>query len=239
MKIYNLNVNDFGGKNNHLEEYKELYGARWCMNKWDKEVDKTDVKEGILNNIDEYMPDLVIFQEFDINSNDATDFKNEMETRGYLLCSEITGFKRPSMTVFFIKNELEYSYINTGHHLNGRAYAVKVKDTIIYGTHVPPKYNGEYWDELESFIENLNEEKYILIGDFNTINYKNNLRLINMLKNKNVYDVWEEKGNSEPISIMGDYVIASNMIRVDDVDISSYDTDFSDHPIVKFELKCV
>ena len=139
------------------------------------------------------------------------------------------------MTVFFIKQHIDYSYVNVGHKLNGRAFAIKVNDLTIYGTHIPPKYNGDFWNELHSFIKRISLEKYVLIGDFNTINYKNKEQLNVVLEN--TQDVWKEKGNGSPISIMGDYVIASKEINMDNVEIDSFDKKLSDHPIIQIDIK--
>lgn len=236
MKVFNLNVNDFGGTDIHLEEYKKLYGPRWCMKKWD-DIDKSKERKGIADCVHRYFPDVVILQEYDFNSKEAFVFKKEMVERGYVLNAENTKYNRPSMTVFFIKNDIEYSYVKVGHTLNGRAYAIKIEDTIIYGTHVPPKYDSQFWREIYSFVENISSEKYILIGDFNTINYKNQNEVNNILKN--AQDVWKEKGNNKPISVMGDYVIASKNIEMDDIEIHSFDEKLSDHPIILLNISMV
>ena len=149
MKIFNLNVNDFGGADKHLEEYKQIYGSRWCIKKWDY-IDKTIEIKGIIECIEGFTPDIVIFEEYDINSIEAQSFEMKMKEKGYELKSESTTYKRPSMTVFFIKTSLEHSYVSVGHTKNGRAYAIKVKDVIIYGTHVPPKFDEDFWRELHS-----------------------------------------------------------------------------------------
>lgn len=81
----------------------------------------------------------------------------------------------------------------------------------------------------------MSSNKYILIGDFNTINYKNLQDLDYILEN--AIDVWEEKGNSTPISIMGDYVIVSKNIEIDNIDIQSFDEKKSDHPVIYITIE--
>lgn len=228
MKIFNLNVNDFGGTDNHLEEYKKIYESRY-LKKWDN-IDKTFVINGIIECIERFAPDILILEEYDINSKEAQSFARKMKEMGYLLEAESTKYKRPSMTVFFIKADLAHSYIVVGHTKNARAYAIEVNDMIIYGTHIPPKYDEQFWNELHSFINDISSEKYILIGDFNTINCKNRHQLDLILENS--IDVWKAKGNSDPISIMGDYVIASTNMEINDMEINSFDDKKSDHPAI-------
>lgn len=234
MKIFNLNVNDFGGTDKHLEEYKQLYGSRWYTKKWD-DIDKTNEIKGIIECIERHTPDIIILEEYDINSKEAQSFETEMKAMGYVLEAEITPYKRPSMTVFFIKTNLKHSYVKVGHTKNGRAYAIKVKDVIFYGTHIPPKFDKEFWSELHSFINDISSNKYILIGDFNTINYKNLQELDIILEN--AIDVWKAKGNSAPISIMGDYVIVSKNIDIDNIEIQSFDEKKSDHPVINITIE--
>ena len=45
MTILNININDFGGTNHHIEEFKNKYGKRWYISRWD-ELDKT--KEALI-----------------------------------------------------------------------------------------------------------------------------------------------------------------------------------------------
>ena len=241
MTILNININDFGGINHHMEEFKNKYGKRWYISKWD-ELDKTKEVEGIFYCVEKYMPDIVIMEEYDINSTEAINFEVKMKNKGYILKSEKPEYKRPSMTVFYIKNDINYSYLSTGHTKNGRAYAIRVNDTIIYGTHVPPKYDEQFWNELYLFLKKHSKEEYILIGDFNTINNRNMEEFRKILYN--AYDIWYQKGNREPLSCMGDYAIASNSILEDKIDISSFDEKYTDHPgiivtLLKSNIKCI
>ena len=42
MTILNININDFGGTNHHIEEFKNKYGKRWYISKWDAWNQQTD-----------------------------------------------------------------------------------------------------------------------------------------------------------------------------------------------------
>ena len=228
MKVLNLNVNDFGGADRHIEEYKKKYGGRY-LSLWDK-INKTKEIEGIEACVDKYLPDIVIFQEYDINSKEAFEFTEDMKRKGYVLKAEKQEYKRPSMTVFFIRDNMidQVEYINVGHSRNGRAYAIRIKDIVIYGTHIPPKYDADFWSELHSFIRRISSEKYLLVGDFNTINYKNRNEFIALLNN--AVDIWKEKGNENSISMIGDYVLSSPNMDINGINITSFDEGFSDHP---------
>ena len=233
MKIIDININDFGGINNHREQFKEKYGNYKYLQEWDK-LDKSENINGILNYIKRYDPDIVILQEYDINSKEAQFFYQQMTAQGYLLKSE-TPTKRPSMTVMYIKKSIDFEEIHVGHERNLRAYAIKTEAIIIYGTHIPPKkYDAQFWGELHAFIKKNSSKKYLLIGDFNTINNKNYRELETLLKNAD--DVWKEKGNNEPLSILGDYVIASKNIEVNNFEIHKFDESYTDHPIILVTL---
>lgn len=230
MKIISINVNDFGGRHQHREEYKEKFGAQGIQ-KWD-EIDKKNNIDGILSFFLLTKPDVIVMQEFDINSNEAKNFNIKMTSNGYLLESENVIYKRPSMTVFYVKKSLEHTYISVGHTKNGRAYAIKVEDLIIYGTHVPPKYDAKFWNEIHNFVEEYKDEKYILIGDYNTINCYNMRELKKLLKSS--IDIWKEKDKTGIISVAGDYAIISKKCDIEKISIDKKEdmNQYTDHPAV-------
>lgn len=235
MKIMNLNINDFGGTANHREEYKKNFNNKYLV-EWDKLYKSPNV-DGIFQYIEGLTskPDIIVLQEFDINSKEATYFKGKMEGLGYKLASENPS-KRPSMTVFFIAKGIDYEHIKQIHERNLRAYAVKLcNDLVVYGTHVPPKYDEVFWDELDCFVETYRNHKLVLIGDFNTINKRNKSRLEALLKT-GLIDVWLKKGNYNPISVPGDYAFVSETIKTADVEIETSHIGFSDHPVIMLTL---
>lgn len=236
MKIVNLNINDFGGIADHRKEYKNIFNNKY-LKEWDK-LDKSNNIDGIFQYLKDLAskPDIIVLQEFDINSKEATDFKGRMEELGYILASEDPS-KRASMTVFFIAKGINYKSIKGIHERNLRAYAVKLcNDYIVYGTHVPPKYDEAFWDELDCFIKEYRNHKLVLIGDFNTINVYNKSRLEALLNKTGTKDVWFEKGNINPISIPGDYAFVSETIKTEDVEIEISPIEFSDHPVIMLSL---
>ena len=74
MKIMNLNINDFGGTANHREEYKKNFNNKYLV-EWDK-LNKSHNVDGIFQYIEglNSKPDIIVLQEFDINSKEATYF---------------------------------------------------------------------------------------------------------------------------------------------------------------------
>ena len=237
MNIISLNVNDFGGKKEHREEYKNKYGNSAYLKKWDI-LDKSEEVDGIYSCIETTnpKPHIIILQEFDINSKEAICFKRKMESLGYILKSEIPS-KRPSMTAFFIASSLKYKIITDLHEKNLRAYAIDVEENgfVVYGTHVPPIYDNSFWNEMKSFVQKHIDSKLVLIGDFNTINQKNREEFYSIL-NYGLVDVWSRKGNVKGISKPGDYVLVSNKISIDEVGIQSKQIVFSDHPMILVSL---
>ena len=227
MRLLNTNINCFGGTGNHREEYKKLYGNRKYLNIWDQ-IDKSQNVAGLLEDILKISPDIVILQEYDINSKEAKDFNKKMNEHGYIMYSETIEYRRASMTVFYVKKGLEVSYVSTGHTKNGRAYAVKIDETIIYGTHVPPVYDSQYWNELKRCVRSYSNQKIIAVGNYNIINYKNKNEYSELLET--AVDIWKAQGNKEDISVMGDCVIASKTMN--SLKVSRHNNTYTDHPII-------
>lgn len=227
MRLLNTNINCFGGTGNHREEYKKLYGNRKYLNIWDQ-IDKSQNVAGLLEDILKISPDIVILQEYDINSKEAKDFNKKMNEHGYIMYSETIEYRRASMTVFYVKKGLEVSYVSTGHTKNSRAYAVKIDETIIYGTHVPPVYDSQYWNELKRFVRSYCNQKIIAVGNYNIINYKNKNEYSELLET--AVDIWKAQGNKEDISVMGDCVIASKTMN--SLKVSRHNNTYTDHPII-------
>lgn len=218
MKILNININDFGGPENHREDFKNKLGNGKYIQEWDK-LDKKETINSFISKIDEYKPDIIIIQEYDINSKECREiFEPLMVEKGYILKSvSVKSKKRPSMTVFFVKNGLGDEDISTGHDRNARAYAIQVNDLVIYGTHVPPSGTVEsFWKEINNFVQRFKNNKLLLIGDFNTVNFKNNKALDNLLENPihKIHKIWSHEGCNIP----GDYVLANFDINQDRID---------------------
>lgn len=193
MKILSLNVNDFGGAVEHREEYKKLYGTKEYIKRWDK-LDKTSSIAGILSFITGEAPAIVILQEFDLNSREAKGFIKSLDSFGYEIIHEQPS-TRPSMTVIFIKKEAPIKHLSNPHDRSLRACVIEINNYIIYGTHIPPCYDDNFWNELFGFYNKYEDKKIALIGDFNTVNIKNRKRCLKLVCNGAI-DAWIQKGNS-------------------------------------------
>ncbi len=212
LSILSLNVNDFGGINNHLMEYKKLKRNGDKVTDWEtwsESVDKNSSYIAILRYIRKVNPSILILQEFEVNNSDEPKkFAKQLSEDGYKMISEIPEFKA-SITAVFVKSEYEYERMNNPNTLNLRSCAFRVGDIIIYGTHVPPrdKPRGEsriqkFWNEIETFYKEFGDEKMLLIGDFNIINEENRKRYESLLHTGCV-DVWLEKGYAESTPTCG------------------------------------
>ena len=236
MRLLNTNINCFGGTGNHREEYKKLYGNRKYLNIWDQ-IDKFynkrrkclyDVLGDSKIRPNQLFALSLSYPVLDVNSKEAKDFNKKMNEHGYIMYSETIEYRRASMTVFYVKKGLEVSYVSTGHTKNGRAYAVKIDETIIYGTHVPPVYDSQYWNELKRFVRSYCNQKIIAVGNYNIINYKNKNEYSELLET--AVDIWKAQGNKEDISVMGDCVIASKTMN--SLKVSRHNNTYTDHPII-------
>lgn len=250
MKILSVNINDFGGLENHLMEYKRtnyygkevIYWEKWSM------IDKSRQEEKFCLYIDEKTPDIIILQEFQPNnSKESYDFINWMNGKGYKLIGEVPDFNI-SMTVIFISEEISYESIQSPHKRSARSSSIKIGKYIIYGTHVPVEYDKNYWEKLILFYNNWKEEKIILIGDFNTYaEGTDSKKKFNELINRGAVDVWLEKGNPNTTPTEKkyggrlDYVIVSpemyKCVCMMNIDSKTMDENMSDHASLILEIE--
>lgn len=201
MKILSLNVNDFGGAVEYREEYKKLYGTKGYIKRWDK-LDKTSSIVGILGFITGETPTIVILQEFDLNSPEAKGFTKSLDSAGYEIIHELPS-NRPSMTVMFIKKEVHIKHLSNPHDRSLRACVIEINNYIIYGTHIPPCYDDDFWEELFEFYNKYQDRKIALVGDFNTVNLKNRKKCLELICNGAI-DAWVQRGNSNETPTIND-----------------------------------
>ena len=197
MKILSLNINDFGGLK-CLEDYKKR--NRW--GEWEK-LDKTSEATEILAYIQKEKPVIAVLHEFELNTEISNAFTNCMNEIDYEIVNYgPTELKQPSMTIMFVMKDLLYNKLDNPHNFitkkTLRANVIKVADCIIYGVHVPPTYDSDFWDELIKFYDEHKDRKIVIIGDFNvydegTEQKKNYLQLLQA----NAKDAWLEKGYSD------------------------------------------
>lgn len=243
MRILSLNVNDFGGLTT-LQELKYNYGIHEAYLIW-KEIDKTNVSNVIFKYIKDINPDIAILQEFELYAKESKDFISNMDILGFSVVPYgRISLKNPSITIMFIKKDLEYICLPNPHRIKTqktlRANIIKCKGCIIYGTHVP--YDLDYWDEL---ITNYNQyrrnpdEKIVIIGDLNT--YKDGTpykkKFDQLVHGDNALDAWIERGNPNDTVTYGmsriDYALMSpaiyRLLRNLQIDPSLMQKGITDH----------
>lgn len=216
FSILSLNINDLGGINHHLMECKKRNWKGQEIIDWDfwKEfVEKTSIYLAILNYIRKVNPDVVIFQEFEVNnSEEPKKFIEKLNKYGYRMINNIPHYKA-SITVVFSKSL--FPLIRNPNSLNGRSHAFRVGDIVLLGMHVPPKGNDRieyFWNEIDDFYRIYCDEKILLLGDFNTINPRN-MERYKQLIDAGAVDVWLDKGYAGSVVTCGnirmDIAIAS------------------------------
>ncbi len=225
LKILSLNVNNFGGSDQKFNLQSILYNYNEMGYKiWNEHISKNpQFRNDILKYITESndFPDIIILQEFRAKSGDGLLFIDKMDTLGYKLIRECNNIMiDPSMTIIFVKKTLDAIHIKSIHDKSSymRACTIKVDGMYIYGTHAPIRHKDKnnkeikkvYWNEIKNFVVNTQNEKLLLIGDFNIIDNKvaseenskkiHNSEFFDDFKNdveKNgytIYDLWLEKG---------------------------------------------
>lgn len=200
MKVLNININDFGGSEKQLMACKKINYKGTEVIDWKTwaEIDKTSQVDRFCSYIDEELPDIVVLQEFELNNSiESYNFIDWMKEKGYKFIYEAYKYKL-SMTVMFVlkKESFSYEFIKSPHDRSARSCAIKTGSYIIYGTHVPPEYDENYWTELISFYNKFKKEKLILIGDFNVyVEDTKSKAKYNELINNGAIDVWLKQGN--------------------------------------------
>ena len=251
MRILNLNVNCFGGSENHLMEHKKFnyYGKEVIdWNSWSK-IDKKKQVKDFCSYLEKKSPNIVVLQEFELNNSEETyTFIDCMQKRGYELIGDIPKFE-VSMTVMFIllNNNFSYEFIKSPHKRSARSCSIRINDCIIYGTHVPPEYDEGFWNELINFYDKFKNENLILIGDFNAYSEGTKGKSkFNELLSKEAIDVWLKRGNSDSTPTEKkykgrlDYIIASPKMYENicwmDIDYTPMNKNISDHAALITEI---
>lgn len=242
MKILSLNINNFGGFKCKEQYKKENKYREWYL------LDKTSASTEILAYIQQKKPVVAILHEFELNANIAQQFIKHMDFIGYkTIPHENHELKDPSITIMFVRKELLYNKLANPHSEKSlRASVIKTADCIIYGVHIPPKYDDVFWKELIDFYKDNQGQKLVIIGDYNVYDmgteHKN--RYFQLLA-LNAKDAWLEKGysNSTKTHIKGrrlDYAIMSpsmyeclNSIIIDPYLINN---DRTDHAALIIEI---
>ena len=232
MKIVSLNINSFGGDGESFEEMKKNlarkdYGGNLtkeckkdALSRWDCAISGRSIYKSILKEIEEVDADIVLFQEYYINSDVAKQFQKEMgcedkDGKYVLTCNHITN-KQPLFTVAFCRNYNTYEEVKPQFDFEGRVFVFKYEDFYIIDAHMPlnPKDDKRYsennkkraeeveklWEKIREYLKDKKDEKVIFIGDLNvyqrgTHQYKSFVPLFK--SDVDMRDLWLEQGGKD------------------------------------------
>lgn len=230
MKIVSLNINSFGGDGESFEEMKKNlarkdYGGNLtkeckkdALSRWDCAISGRSIYKSILKKIDEVDADIILFQEYYINSEAAKKFEEEMRKRNYALkCNYITDKRpRPLCTAAFCRDNNAYEEVKSQFDFDGRIFIFKYEDFYIIDAHMPlnPKDDGRYsdnnkkrakdveklWEKIREYLKDKKDEKVMFIGDLNvyqrgTHQYESFVPLFK--SDVDMRDLWLEQGGKD------------------------------------------
>lgn len=252
MRILSINMNDFGGTNNHLLEHK-TYNAwtdRECIDwKYWSSIDKRNVFELFLNYLSEIEPNILIINEMIVSSLEEIDFISKIRERGYLYFDEcIPKGGKYSFTMMFYKN-IECTLLespNKGYKEN-RTIQYSCEGIRIIGTHFPPESNTTFLKAIDNFCTANINEKVIIMGDLNANDpTRGNKQMVEKMIAYGYRDVWIQRGNpsNTPTEIKYggrlDYVISSNSIYDEitniKIDPKTMESGMTDHAALIIDL---
>lgn len=174
MKIVSLNINSFGGDGESFEEMKENLANRYydgnkiaarkeALSEWNDAINRRSIYKSILKKIDEADDDIVLLQEYCMNSKVAEQFEAEMQSRKYTYYSndeteELTP--TPLHTVAFCRDDKNFKEMKENQFeidgkiygykdliiFDGRIFMFEYKDFVIIDAHMPlnPKDDERY-----------------------------------------------------------------------------------------------
>ena len=232
MKIVSLNINSFGGDVDTFEGMKQELANRYydgnvrkaykeALSSWNDAINSRSIYKSILKEIEEVDADIVLFQEYYINSDVAKQFQKEMgcedkDGKYVLTCNHITN-KQPLFTVAFCRNNNTYEEVKPQFDFEGRVFVFKYEDFYIIDAHMPlnPKDDDEnysennykkkkraeevekLWEKIREYLKDKKDEKVMFIGDLNvyqrgTHQYESFVPLFK--SNVDIRDLWLEQG---------------------------------------------
>lgn len=232
MKIVSLNINSFGGDGESFEEMKKHlarkdYGGNLtkeckkdALSRWDCAISGRSIYKSILKEIEEVDADIILFQEYYINSYVAKQFQEEMgcedkDGKYVLKCNHITN-KQPLSTVAFCRNNNTYEEVKPQFDFEGRVFVFKYEDFYIIDAHMPlnPKDDKRYsendkkraeeveklWEKIREYLKDKKDEKVMFIGDLNvyqrgTHQYESFVPLFK--SDVDMRDLWLEQGGKD------------------------------------------
>lgn len=178
MKIFLLNANNFGGphdakplKKDYPSDYNEV-----CY-KFQNDSLRITVEKAIISAVEAENPDVVVFQEFDVNApagKEAIKWFREHEYQPIYPDKESTESieKRSikyditySITMMFVKEQLQVMPCASPNIKEWKWCVAEVDDFQIVGVHIPD--GMAFLDKLKEYAVTHKSKKMIILGDFN------------------------------------------------------------------------
>lgn len=173
MKIFLLNTNNFGGlcdtkpmrKNfSSREEYNAM--CRIFQN----DSLRITAEEAIISAIETENPDVIVFQEFDVNAPAGRNFIKWSSDHEYQPIypdkeSEAKIFNNASITMMFVKKQLQIVSCSSPKIKAWRWCISKIDTLKFVGVHAP--LENEFLAEMEKYAINHRDENLVMLGDFN------------------------------------------------------------------------
>ncbi|EDO57759.1 endonuclease/exonuclease/phosphatase family protein [Clostridium sp. L2-50] len=251
MRILSININDFGGLENHLMEHKKYnaWVGRECIDwKYWSAIDKDVVFNKFLNYIEDKQPDVLIVNEMIVSPLERIDFISKIEEMGFSYFDETIPSGKYSFTMMFYKNMkcTLFASPNSGYREN-RSILYFVEGIYVNGTHFPQESDTKFLNAVEMFCKARKNDKVIIIGDLNANDVsRGNKQLVERLKTYGYEDVWVQKGNPDDTVTEAkyrgrlDYAIASEAVYASisnmEIDPMPMDCGMTDHAAVIIDV---
>lgn len=251
MRILSININDFGGLENHLMEHKifNAWLGRECIDwKFWSTIDKEEVVNKFLKYIKDKQPDVLIVNEMIVSPLERIDFIAKIKEIGFSAFDETIPSGKYSFTMMFYKN-VKCSLLtspNSGYREN-RSILYLVEGIRINGTHFPQESDIKFLNSVEQFCKTRKNDKVIIIGDLNANDVsRGNKQLVESLTAHGYKDVWVQMGNPVDTATEAryrgrlDYALASEVIYefISNIEIDSMPMEcgMTDHAAVILDV---
>lgn len=172
MKIMDLNVNNFGGLYDAKPLWKNFRPLweeyRVAMDVFQSDPQRVAAAEAIISAIENEAPDLIIFQEFDVNAHAGKEIARRLSTYYPVYPDKEESIPgNSSITIFFVKNDYVVDRYNSpGPDKKAWKWCgIGIGDLTICGVHFPD--GMDYLDHVKRYAEKRADEKLLMIGDFN------------------------------------------------------------------------
>lgn len=187
MKIFDLNVNNFGGPDDEkprVDDFPSLREYVKARNAFQKASQRIIAVEAIICEIKKEKPDVIILQECDVNAPAGRKLAESLRECSYYPVypnrEDKKAFnKTPSITMMFVNNDAVDRYPSPGPAQKAWKWCgIGIGDLMISGVHFPDE--KDYLDDVKRYSETHKNEKLIILGDFNIAT--NDWRIIERIK---------------------------------------------------------